>query len=399
MGYIKKLQLTNFRSYETARLDDLGAEPVVLFGPNGAGKTNILEALSFLTPGRGMRGSRVNDIQRRSHDDIETQSVSVLRRSGAPALQPWAISAAAQTIYDEVRIGTGATADLKKRQIRINGEEQKSQASLSEYLACVWLTPQMDRLFLDSSGSRRRFLDRLVFAFDPSHSGRVRRYENALSQRSKILKEYERPDPLWLKGLETNLAETGIAIEAARLDFLQRLQAVCDRTDAQTEKFFPKAVLSLQGDIAQALTSRPAVEVEAMFLHQLEKTRAADSITGGAATGPHKTDLSVLYAHKNAAADQCSTGEQKALLLGIILAHSRLLLADRGMPPLILLDEVAAHLDEKRRAALYDRLLDMRSQFWLTGTDQNLFEYLNNKSCQFHIEASNIDQFSRQNAA
>lgn len=393
MAYIQSLQLTNFRSYTSAQLSGMSTQPVVLYGANGAGKTNILEAISFLSPGRGIRSAKLPDIQH-NHNDFDGVGAA-----GFSPSQPWAVSALAETLYGETRLGTGATQDLKKRLIRINGEPHKNQTALSDYLACVWLTPQMDRLFLDSSGSRRRFLDRLVFAFDPLHSGRVRRYENALSQRSKLLKENDNPDPSWLKGLEVTLAETGIAIEAARLDFMQRLQSVCDQTDAETEKFFPKALLSLRGGLADLLMKSPAVEVEAIFASQLEKTRISDSVTGGAATGVHKTDLFVKYAHKNAPADQCSTGEQKALLIGIILAHSRLILADKGMPPLILLDEVAAHLDEKRRDALYERLLAMRSQFWLTGTDRNLFDYLDGKSSQFHIEQSKIHEAPQQNAA
>ncbi len=387
MGFIKTLQITNFRSYDSVRIDGIGAEPVVLYGANGAGKTNILEAISFLSPGRGLRQSRVNEIQNRA-----TLPLS------AP-ISPWAVSVNSYTEYGDTRIGTGATPDLRKRTIRINGEPAKSQSSLSEYLSCVWMTPQMDRIFMDSSSSRRRFLDRLVFAFDPSHSGRVTRYDNALGQRSKLLKENSSPDPVWLTALEKTIAETGIAIEAARLDFLERLQTSCHHAPSESDLYFPKAQLFLKGTIAQLLRASPALEVEEMFRYQLKQTRPADALTGGAATGAHKSDLHVSYIDKKADAAQCSTGEQKALLIGIILAHSRLLQAERGSPPIILLDEVAAHLDENRRAALYDQLLGMKAQFWLTGTDKNLFESLDGRSAQFHIHDGKIHHEKHQNAA
>src|SRR5690606_39272163 len=208
----------------------------------------------------------------------------------------WAVAAQAETPYGAVRIGIGRDALSDKRIIRINGETAKSQAMLGEYLACVWLTPQMDRLFIDGLSARRRFLDRLVFAFDPAHAGRVTRYENAMSQRARILKEHEKPDESWLSGLEAGMAETGVTIAAARLDFMQRLQAACDRATADENNLFPRARISLRGTIEELLTHAPAVEVEEMFRYQLQRTRGQDSVSGGSATGPHKTDMVTVFA-------------------------------------------------------------------------------------------------------
>ncbi len=373
MAFIRSLQLTHFRCYDSARLEGLLSGPVVLTGPNGAGKTNILEAVSLLSPGRGLRGARVSEMQQR-----EVSS-------------PWALSAEAETQYGAVRIGTGLDAGsaVEKRIVRINGETAKAQTALAEYLACVWLTPQMDRLFLEGSSARRKFLDRLIFAFDPGHAGRVTRYENAMSQRSKILRENERPDPVWLDALEAQMAETGVAIAAARVEFLSVLQRACDQ-DALEETLFPRALIALRGTIEELLARVPALEVEDMFRYQLRESRMVDARTGGAATGPHKADLAVTYAAKDMPADQCSTGEQKALLIGITLAHSRLMAAERGAPPILLLDEVAAHLDENRRAALYDILLTLGGQVWMTGTDAVLFETLGTRAHYFHVEKSHL---------
>jgi len=373
LPYISTLNLTNFRCYEQARLEGINSGLLVLHGPNGAGKTNVLEAVSLLAPGRGLRGAKTMEIL----------------RQGSGAL--WAVAASIQTSYGEVKLGTGIDPQNNaKRTIRVQGESAKSQAALGEHMACVWLTPQMDRLFLDGAGQRRRFLDRLVFTFDPGHSGRLTRYENALRQRSKLLQE-GKGNPAWLEGLEAQIAETGIAVAAARLDFVERLQAACNNA---AEEPFPKAELSASGTLEELLGQSPALEVEDLFRHQLLQSRGVDMQTGGAATGPHKSDLLVHYAAKDMPADQCSTGEQKALLIGIILAHARLIAAERGAPPVLLLDEVAAHLDEDRRAALFSLLQDMGAQVWLTGTDKTLFtaidasaQFFEVKDAQIHLKA------------
>ena len=368
MTFIRNLKLHNFRCYAQSQLEEISSGLIVLYGPNGAGKTNVLEAVSLLSPGRGLRGAKTMEIQCQSAGD------------------PWAVSASVQTEYAPVQIGTGLDPVKDKRAVRINGEAARGQSALAEHLSCVWLTPQMDRLFLDASSHRRRFLDRLIFAFDPGHSGRVSRYENAMRQRSKLLQVGD-ADPAWLDGLEAQMAETACAIGAARLEFVERLQAACKA--AQTE-YFPLADLAALGTIEELLGRSSALEVEDLFKYQLKESRDRDALVGGAATGPHKSDLAVRYAAKNMPADQCSTGEQKALLIGIILAHAKLITAERGSPPILLLDEVAAHLDEDRRAALYGLLQDLGGQVWLTGTDENLFTAIEGSAQFFEVRNSRV---------
>ncbi len=374
--YLSSLNLHHFRSHDHLSLRELTPGLVVLHGPNGIGKTNILEAISMLTPGRGIRSAKMDEIQRRQSRD------------------PWVVSARLEKEFSSFQIGTGLQQATGKRQVRIDGKTMSSQASLSEYLSCVWLTPQMDRLFLDSISQRRKFLDQLVFAFDPAHSGRVRRYDNALSQRSKILRaaaeNHHRPDETWLDSLEKQMATSASAIAAARLSFIKRLQQACDNFSAQNNSPFPHASLRLRGIMEELLGSVAALEVEDLFRGQLKASRDKDALIGGAQSGPHKTDLLVSYSAKTMPAQQCSTGEQKALLIGMILAHSALIAAHRGAPPLLLLDEVAAHLDEDRRAALYDLLRQLGGQVWLTGTEENLFSAAKNHARFFEIGGEHL---------
>lgn len=353
MAFLKTLSLSQFRSYTSARLDDLGAGFVILTGPNGAGKTNILEAVSLLSPGRGLRGAEMSAWQNREHAD-----------------HPWAISAVVETDYGPIPVGTGRDPVKDKRIIRIKGETAKGQAALAEYLSCLWLTPQMDRIFIDGASGRRRFFDRMLFAFDPAHAGRITRYENALSQRSKLLQE-AKVDRVWIESLEQQMAETGVAVAAARTDFLERLQVFCDRHGNQ---YLPAASLALQGFVEDSLSTHAALKSEEVFRMALQDSRTYDADYGGAKVGPHKTDLHVVYRDKSMPADQCSTGEQKALLFGLVLAHAHMMKAEKGAAPILLLDEVAAHLDSDRRANLFASLASLNAQVWITGTDQNMFE-------------------------
>ncbi len=367
MSVLKTIKLSNFRSYDNKILSNLSSGLIVISGANGIGKTNILEAISLLSAGRGLRGAKVMEIQKNS------------------SKIPWAVSGILEDHYNnEIRIGTGLDPNgAEKRIIRINGNNAKSQSILNDYISCVWLTPQMDRLFIDSSKERRKFLDRLISTFDSSHLGRITRYENAMSQRSKLLRDNDGiNDNSWLCALEQQMAETGIAIAAARLDFVQRLQIVCKNFE---NPYFPLAKLRVKGTIEELLNNLPAIEVEDAFKYQLQQSRTRDSIIGGAATGPHKSDLEVFYVAKNMKADQCSTGEQKILLIGLVLAHSYLIKIERGFAPILLLDEVAAHLDDERRSALYNILQDLRAQTWLTGTDNNLFKTIKNKAQFFEL--------------
>ena len=373
---LESLKLINFRNYNSLIIPDIDTGAVVLYGANGAGKTNILEAISLLTPGRGIRRSKPSEILNKS----------------AESGKIWSVVSNVKTDFGDIKIATGLDAAKDRRLVKINGELIKKQSILSNYLSCVWLTPQMDRLFMDSSSSRRRFFDRMVIAFDGGHSGRLARYDNALLQRSKLLKD-GMLDVSWLGALETQIAETGIAIAAARLDFIQRLQIACDHAHNDEQKYFPRAKLSLNGMVEKLLLTMAAIEVEDIFKKDLESNRDRDAIIGGSSVGPHRSDLYVHYATKNISAAQCSTGEQKALLIGIILSHARLLLAENGSPPLMLFDEVPAHLDEDRRRALYDRLFALGGQVWMTGTDLKLFNSIRTNAQFFEVNDGSISSY------
>jgi len=353
--------LTDFRNYREARLA-LGTEPVVLTGPNGVGKTNLLEAVSFLAPGRGLRGARLTEIDRRNVAACKDNTVEV-------ATQGWAVAATVATRRGTLRIGTGRDAvDGDKRVVRIDGEPARSQAGLAERLGVVWLTPPMDRLFLDGPGGRRRFLDRLVVPLDPAHTARVGAYEQALRERARLLRDGP-PDPAWLAALEGVMSAQGVAVTAARRDAVQRLDRAC----SAAEKPFPQARLRLAGTVEDWLDDMPALAAEAKFADALASARPSDAIAGGAAIGPHRSDLMVSLAQTGIAAEFGSTGEQKALLISILLAYAELQRALRGEPPLLLLDEITAHLDPGRRTALFEVLARFESQVWLTGTDEALF--------------------------
>lgn len=348
---LTRLRLTEFRCYGRAALD-LDARPVVLTGPNGAGKTNLLEAVSLLAPGRGLRRARLDDLPRRG------------RANGG-----WAVAATVETPDGPVELGTGRNgAEDGRRNIRIDGATAASQAALGAYMTVVWLTPQMDRLFLEGAPGRRRFLDRLAFGFDTAHVGRVNGYEHALRERARLLRG-PRPDPVWLETLERTMAERGIAVAAARREMTARLARIC----ASPPGPFPGAEIAVDGTIEGWLDESPALDVEERFRAALRASRARDTETGGAVVGPHRSDLAVHHLATGMPADQCSTGEQKALLIAIVLAHARLQAAERGHAPILLFDEVAAHLDGSRRDALYREIRALGAQAWLTGTDRALF--------------------------
>ncbi|HWA44501.1 MAG TPA: DNA replication/repair protein RecF [Hypericibacter adhaerens] len=365
-AHLTRLALADFRCYREAVLET-DARPVVLAGPNGAGKTNLLEAISFLAPGRGLRRARLTEIERRPV-------------TPTPDL-PGAWAVAARLVNGpgpEIEIGTGrdpaaGEGTVERRVVKIDGAFRKGQSALAERLALVWLTPQMDRLFLDGAGDRRRFLDRLVYGFDPAHATRVSAYEQALRERARLLTAGQwSGQGAWLDGLEAQMAELGVAVAAARRDLLLRLKA------AAADGFgpFPGAAIALQGLVDEALAAMPALAAEDALKARLAETRALDAQTGGAAVGPHKSDLAVTHLGRGRPAAECSTGEQKALLLAIVLAYARALAEARGSAPLILLDEVAAHLDRARRRALFEAILETGAQAWLTGTDIELFAEL-----------------------
>ncbi|MGH7063013.1 MAG: DNA replication/repair protein RecF [Stellaceae bacterium] len=364
---VARLVLTDFRNYRGARLD-LGPQPVVLTGPNGAGKTNLLEAVSFLAPGRGLRRARLGEIDRR-----DAAPPSGAPSSGAPS-SGWAVAATVATSRGSVRIGTGRDSNEgDKRVLRIDGERARSQATLGEHFGVLWLTPSMDRLFVEGRSERRRFLDRLVLALDPAHAARVAGYEQALRERARLLRDsfhFSRPaDPAWLAALEAAMAAEGVAVAAARAYAVELLDQACNEVRAP----FPRVRLRLGGTLEAWLEAMPALAAEAKFAAALVAGRRGDGEAGGAAIGPHRSDFAVTLADKGIDAALASTGEQKAALIAILLAHASLLRRTRGAPPLLLLDEIAAHLDEQRRAALFAALEESQSQAWLTGTDTALF--------------------------
>ncbi|WP_246068674.1 DNA replication/repair protein RecF [Ferrovibrio terrae] len=353
---VLSLKLRDFRNYPELHLR-LNGGPVVLTGPNGAGKTNILEALSFLSPGRGLRRARLSDVS----------------RSDCGSNVKWVAQADLASCVGPVAIGTGLAdggddEGAERRVVRINGEAVSSANGLVEYLDVVWLTPQMDRLFVEGLSTRRRFMDRLVYGLDGGHARQVAAYEKAMRERNRLLKNGG-ADPAWLAALESQMAEHGVAVAAARRDGLARIEAGM----ALAAGVFPKARLAAQGTVEAWLVEMPALAVEERLRKLLAERRGIDRDAGAATEGPHRSDMAVWHADKDQPAAQCSTGEQKALLIAITLANARLIRARRGIAPLMLLDEVSAHLDVRRRTALYEELLSGGGQVWLTGTDEDLF--------------------------
>ncbi|HEV2673874.1 MAG TPA: DNA replication/repair protein RecF [Aliidongia sp.] len=366
---VLRLDLTDFRSYETARIE-VDARPVVLTGPNGAGKTNLLEAVSFLAPGRGLRRARLAEIDRRP---------ALMGVAAVPDIaRPWAVAAKLATPGGLVAIGTGRDGTSEsgdRRLVRVDGQSVKGQAALAGHLNLVWLTPQMDRLFQEGASPRRRFLDRLVFGYDPAHATRLAAYEQALRERAKLLRAGG-ADPQWLSVLEETLAREGVAVAAARREIVERL----DQAASRPAGTFPAPRLRLDGGVEGWLDDMPALAVEERLRSEYAAGRRLDAEIGGASVGPHRSDLKVSHAAKGASAVDCSTGEQKALLIAIVLAHARLQTGVKGAAPVLLLDEVAAHLDRARRRALFDEIEALGSQAWLTGTDPELFAELGGRA-------------------
>jgi DNA replication and repair protein RecF len=364
--WVERLTLTDFRNHAYLSLS-FDARPVVLTGPNGAGKTNLIEAISLLAPGQGLRRAPYPEIARRGAD-------------------AWAVAARVHTPIGPVDIGTGLTgvgmaSSRTGRTVRIDGEPQSGSGVLAEHVEMVWLTPAMDGLFTGPGGDRRRFLDRMILCFDPGYRTRVNHFERAMSQRNRLLEEGVRENAR-LEGLEIVMAETGVAIAAARAQTVAALATMIEtRRDRVAASAFPWANLELEGELEAALAQRPAVEVEDAYVRTLSGVRERDRGAGRALDGPHRSDLLVGHGPKEAPARQCSTGEQKALLVGLILAHAELMAERRqGAAPILLLDEIAAHLDAARRGALFDEIVAIGTQAWMTGTDQEAFSALGDRA-------------------
>jgi DNA replication and repair protein RecF len=370
---VNALRLIDFRNYADLDLQ-LSAGHVVLVGENGAGKTNLMEAVSLLSPGRGLRRATIEDMARATGTGGWTVAAQVTGPNGA------------------IRIGIGAaadTGDVKTKQVRIDGEPAKTAEELIEHLHILWLTPAMDGLFAGPASERRRFLDRFVLALDPGHAARVAAFERTMRGRNKLLED-ERFDEAWLTAIERQMAEIGVAIASARVEAVACLARLIAATrDDQSP--FPHADLAIEGEIeALAAAGGPSGESEDRYMAMLRDGRRRDKAAGRTLDGPHRADFLVDHGPKAMPAAQSSTGEQKALLLGLVLAHARLVCETHGRAPILLLDEVAAHLDARRRAALFDRLHDLGGQCWLTGTDIAAFRSLGTRAQVLEVAAGKV---------
>lgn len=367
---VKTLTLTLFRNHRQTHINT-HYKSLILTGHNGAGKTNVLEALSLLSPGRGMRKARLREMTHAQEPNAG-----------------WVIAAQVMGHQGETHVGTGLdiSSDADKRIVKLDGDKAKSQTELARHLSIIWQTPQMDGLFTDSNSARRHFLDRLVYNFDSEHVARVNAYDAAMRDRTKILQSYQR-DEQWLHVLEQRMAEQGVAIAAARNALLDRL----NESILASETGFPKAHLSLEGETEDALRlGGAAVDLEVNLLKKLQAQRPVDAAAGRALKGVHRTQLQVRHLIKNMEAAYCSTGEQKAMLLSILLAHARARAKWQGAAPILLLDEVVAHLDATRRKELFNEIESIGAQAWLTGTDVADFsaaeDYLTMKVAEGQIE-------------
>jgi DNA replication and repair protein RecF len=363
-----RLTLTNFRSYRAASLT-VDRDLVVLAGPNGAGKTNLLEAISFLAPGRGLRRATLEE-------------AAFVEGDGS-----WAVAAEIEGALGLATLGTGLSPPLEEvtsaRQCRIDREPVASAAAFADHLRLVWLTPAMDGLFAGPASERRRFLDRLVLAVDAAHSSRVNALERSLRSRNRLL-EQPGPDPHWLDAVEHETAEIAVAVAAARAETLRRLAAALT-ANKEASSPFPWASIALDGAMENTIGSAPASDLEDRYRAALRAGRARDAAAGRTLEGPHLTDLVVAHGPKGIAAGEASTGEQKALLVGLVLAHAGLVAEMTGIRPILLLDEIAAHLDPARRSALYQRLAGMGAQVWMSGADPAVFDTIAGSAAWFDV--------------
>jgi DNA replication and repair protein RecF len=376
-AFIRRLTLSNFRSYHAAQVQLDRAGPVVLTGANGAGKTNLIEAVSLLAPGRGLRRATMEELAFSAGD-------------GA-----WAISAEIEGMLGLATLGTGidppaGEESIPTRKCRIDRESVGSATAFADHLRVVWLTPAMDPLFNGPASERRRFLDRLVLAVDAQHSSRVAALERSLRSRNRLLEDSP-GDSHWLDAVEHETAEVAVAVAAGRAETAKRLSAALEAS-RDTAREFPLAQIALQGWMEQLLPDHSAVEIEDRYRSLLKDNRARDAAAGRTLDGPHLSDLVVSHASKNIPAADASTGEQKALLIRLVLAHASLIKQMTGFAPLLLLDEVVAHLDPSRRAALYDALSLLGAQVWMTGADPAAFGDIVGRAQVFLVRGGMVEQ-------
>lgn len=388
---VTRLTLTDFRNYAWLRLD-VGLNPIVISGENGSGKTNILEALSFLTPGRGLRGARLADIKRITPAPVTSEyAAAVYANTG------WAVSAEACKNGETFSIGTATqkssredhdeTHVFERRIVQIDGQKISSQAELGKYLSAIWITPQMDRLFLGGTQPRRNFLDRIVYAFDMEHAKRTANFEHLYKQWYQLLKSGN-CDQRWLGSLEEEMSALGVAIAAARRELIARLNNFISH---EPDDVFPDIELELDGTIEKMLDHQAAVDVEDYYCNCLCNSRS--HVTGSEyVDGVNRTDFKVYYKKKHMPAELCSTGEQKSLLISIILAQTKCQILDRGFAPVLLLDEVTTHLDDKKREALLCKIKDLHLQAWITSTESAVFESLKNDAQFLTVQNNTVVQ-------
>ena len=370
---IRRLTLTNFRNYHAAAIA-IEHHTIVLVGPNGAGKTNILEAISFLTPGRGLRHATLEDVAFSEGDGT------------------WAVAAEVEGTLGVVTLGTGidlpsVETKLTSRRSRIDREPVPSASAFSDHLGVLWLVPAMDGLFTGPASDRRRFLDRLVLAIDAEHGARVSALERALRSRNRLLGE-PRPDEHWLDAIEHETAELAVAVAAARS---QMVELLSDALAARDDLTFPSAQIALDGWMEALVRTYPAIEIEDRYRTVLRENRERDRAAGRTLDGAHVTDIKVTYVAKAVAARDASTGEQKALLIGLVLANAELVARLTGFAPVLLLDEVVAHLDPDRRAALFDALERLGSQVWMSGADPATFGNIAARAQVIAVESGKLN--------
>ena len=371
--WLSQIRLSNFRNYQELAIT-IDNAPVVLVGKNGTGKTNLMEAISLLAPGRGLRRS--------GRDEITFKNLGRDSGNDSPASKIWALSANLTTNITDWQIGTGISEEGKQRIIKIN-QQIESQAMLAHICAVSWLTPQMDGLFLDSPNSRRRFLDRLAIAFDAAHSGRLSRYDKLYRERNRMLADEIR-DVAWYQVNETLLAETGVAIMATRHALIEDI----NRTVHHMQTEFPKFTAELVGGGSELLHKIPAIELEDKIRQSAVQNRESYNTS---MMGPHMMDLYVTHSQKNQLANEASTGEQKALLITFILAHAQLQSDRLNKPPLLLLDDVASLLDPWRRDALFEACSALAGQVWYSGSDERSFHSLKSKAQFFYVNDGSIN--------
>jgi DNA replication and repair protein RecF len=370
---VRRLTLNNFRNYHAASLET-GAKTIVLVGPNGAGKTNLIEAISFFAPGRGLRRANLDEVAFSEGDGS------------------WAAAAEIEGALGLATLGTGIERPLEDgaaalRKCRIDREPVGSAAAFADHLRVVWLVPAMDTLFVGAPSERRRFLDRLALAVDAEHGSRVNALERSLRSRNRLLEE-ARPDAHWLDAVEHETAELAVAVAGQRVETVSRLDGVLASRKGSA---FPPAEIALDGWMEKLIPEHPAIEIEERYRAVLRDNRARDAAAGRTSDGPHLTDLKVTYAHKGIAAADASTGEQKALLIGLVLAHGRLIAEMTGFAPILLLDEIVAHLDPARRAALHVELAQLGGQVWMTGADPALFTEVGDDAMVIEVESGRLE--------